>query len=54
VNGQNTLGVDVLKGVAQSDGFFDGVVSLSAHFFEFILQVCYEQVQFTIVHGGFL
>jgi hypothetical protein len=40
VNGQNTLGVDVLERMPESDGLFDGVVSLAAHFFEFILQVC--------------
>jgi len=44
----------VLEGVAQVDGFFDGGISLVAELFVFILQVCYEQVQFTIVHGGFL
>jgi hypothetical protein len=42
VNGQNTLGVDVLKGVAQVDRFFDSGVSLAAELFVFILQVCYE------------
>jgi hypothetical protein len=41
-NGQNALGVDVLKGVAQVDGFFDRGVALSAELFVFILQVCYE------------
>ena len=46
MNGQNTLGVDVLKGVAQSDGFFDRLVSLAAHVFEFILQVCDLQIEF--------
>jgi hypothetical protein len=49
-NGQNTLGVDVLKGVPQMDCFFDSGVALSAELFVFILQVCYEQVYFTIVH----
>ena len=41
-NGQNTLGVDVLEGVAQVDCFFDCGVSLVAELFVFILQVCYE------------
>jgi hypothetical protein len=41
-NGQNTLGVDVLKGVAQPDGFLDCGVSLVAELSVFILQVCYE------------
>ena len=49
-NGQNTFCVDVLEGVAQVDGFFDCGISLVAELFVFILQVCYEQVQFTIVH----
>jgi hypothetical protein len=40
----------VLKGVPQVDRFFDCRVSLPAELFVFILQVCYEQVYFTIVH----
>jgi hypothetical protein len=40
----------VLKRVAQVDGFFNGGVALAAELFVFILQVCYEYVQFTIVH----
>ena len=49
-NGQNAFGVDVLKGVAQVDGFFDRGVALSAELFVFILQVCHEKVKFTVVH----
>jgi len=35
------------------DGFFDGGVALAAELFVFILQVCDEEVDFTVVHGVF-
>jgi hypothetical protein len=41
----------VLKGVPQMDCFFDSGVALSAELFVFILQVCDEEVDFTVVHG---
>jgi len=40
----------VLERVAQVDGFFDCGISLVAELFVFMLQVCYEQVQFTVGH----
>jgi hypothetical protein len=42
VNGQNTFGVDVLEGVSQVDGFFNGGVTLVSELSVFILKVCYE------------
>jgi hypothetical protein len=42
VNGQNTFGVDVLEGVPEVYGLFNGGISLVAELFVFILQVCYE------------
>ncbi len=50
MNGQNTFGVDVLKGVSQVDGFFDCGVTLISELTVFILKVCDKQINFTIVH----
>jgi hypothetical protein len=42
VNGQNTFGVDVLEGVSEVYGFFNGGVTLVSELSVFILKVCYE------------
>jgi hypothetical protein len=37
LNGQNALGVDVLKGVPEAQGFFNGRVTLVSDLFVFML-----------------
>jgi len=50
LNGQNALGVDVLKGVPETQGFFNGRVPLVSDLLVFMLQVCDQQVEFSFVH----
>jgi hypothetical protein len=40
LNGQNALGVDVLKGMPKPQGFFNGRVTLVPDLLVFMLQVC--------------
>jgi hypothetical protein len=50
VNGQNTFGVDVFDGVSESDGLFDGSVTLGSHFFEFVPEIGDFEVKFSVIH----
>ena len=50
MNGQNTFGVDVLEGVPEVYGLFNGGVTLVSELSVFILQVCDKQVKFSVVH----
>jgi hypothetical protein len=50
LNGQNTFGVDVLEGVPEVYGLFNGGVTLVSELSVFILKVCDKQVKFSVVH----
>jgi hypothetical protein len=51
VNGQNTLGVDVLEGMPESDGLFDRRVALRFGLLEFVAEVGDLEVEFSFIHG---
>ena len=50
MNGQNTFGVDVLEGVPEVYGLFNGGVTLVSELSVFILKVCDKQVKLSVVH----